>query len=142
MAFSVKDIFANPQIWVRLLAPTLCVPRPLSSLTYLLCLDQQAELVASGFAFVACLITFFSIRQHLRYNKQPAIRNYIIRILLVSSLHHQQSATHARVRVIGAQACARRSPVHPGRSQLTSQLVPCADGPDLRDRGVVRPALQ
>jgi hypothetical protein len=42
-----------------------------------------AEIVASIFVLVACVLTFQNIREHLKHSKQARIRSYTIRILMM-----------------------------------------------------------
>ena len=46
-----------------------------------------AEIIASVFATSASLLSFVSIYMHLKYNKHPIIRKYIIRILLMVPIY-------------------------------------------------------
>jgi hypothetical protein len=46
-----------------------------------------AEIIASVFAGAASLLSFMAIYLHLKYNKHPIIRKYIIRILLMVPIY-------------------------------------------------------
>ena len=54
-------------------------------------LHFYAEIVSGVCAIGACLISGFHIMQHLRYNKEPQLRNYTVRVLLMVPIYATQA---------------------------------------------------
>jgi len=54
-------------------------------------LHFYAELISGVCAIGACLISGFHITQHLRYNKEPQLRNYTVRVLLMVPIYATQA---------------------------------------------------